>query len=95
MKITREAVSHVANLARLEITEVEMDEFTVQLNSILDYANKLNQLDTKDIIPTAHVMPMKNVFREDEIHSCLPRQAALANAPEEEDGMFRVPPVIE
>ncbi|MCW3489807.1 Asp-tRNA(Asn)/Glu-tRNA(Gln) amidotransferase subunit GatC [Dethiobacter alkaliphilus] len=95
MKITREAVDHVANLARLEITDAEADEFTIQLNSILEYADKLNRLDTKDITPTAHVMPMQNVFREDEVHNCLPREQALANAPEEEDGMFRVPPVIE
>ena len=95
MKITRNEVAHVANLARLEISELEMDEFTIQLNAILEYADKLNQLNTEDITPTAHVMPINNVFREDEIAPCLPREAALANAPEEEDGMFRVPPVIE
>lgn len=95
MKITRAEVAHVARLARLEMNEVEMDEFTGQLNAILQYADKLNGLDTKDILPTAHVLPLQNVFREDKVGICLPREEALANAPDAEDGMFRVPRVIE
>lgn len=95
MKITREEVAHVARLARLEMSEPEMDQFTGQLNAILQYADKLNEIDTKDILPTAHVLPLKNVFREDKTHPCLPNAKALANAPEAEDGMFRVPRVIE
>ncbi|MDW7650134.1 MAG: Asp-tRNA(Asn)/Glu-tRNA(Gln) amidotransferase subunit GatC [Bacillota bacterium] len=95
MKITRDEVAHVARLARLEMAEAEMDEFTGTLNAILEYAGKLNRIDTKDILPTAHVLPLKNVFREDKTRPCLPREEALANAPEEEDGMFRVPRVIE
>lgn len=95
MKITREEVVHVARLARLEMHEEEMDKFTEQLNAILEYSDKLNGLDTKDILPTAHVLPLRNVFREDKTRPCLPRAQALANAPEEEDGMFRVPRVIE
>lgn len=95
MKITREEVAHVARLARLEMNAAEMDEFTGQLNAILHYADKLNGLETKDILPTAHVLPLQNVFREDKVGTCLPREEALANAPEAEDGMFRVPRVIE
>lgn len=95
MKITREEVAHVARLARLAMTEAEMDEFTGQLNAILEYADKLNHIDTQNIVPTAHVLPLKNVFREDQVRPGLPRDEALANAPEEEDGMFRVPRVIE
>lgn len=95
MKITLKEVAHVARLARLEISEDEMKKYTTQLNAILEYADRLNRLDTKDILPTAHVLPLRNVFREDESRPCLPRTEALANAPEEEDGMFRVPPVLE
>jgi aspartyl-tRNA(Asn)/glutamyl-tRNA(Gln) amidotransferase subunit C len=95
MKITREEVAHVARLARLEMSDTEMDQFTGQLNAILQYADKLNEIDTKDIRPTAHVLPLQNVFREDKTRPCLANDKALANAPEAEDGMFRVPRVIE
>jgi aspartyl-tRNA(Asn)/glutamyl-tRNA(Gln) amidotransferase subunit C len=95
MKITREEVAHVARLARLEVDDAEMEAYTDQLNAILQYADKLNRLDTENIQPTAHVLPLKNVFRQDKARPCLPREEALANAPDEEDGMFRVPRVIE
>ncbi|MBS4032396.1 MAG: Asp-tRNA(Asn)/Glu-tRNA(Gln) amidotransferase subunit GatC [Clostridiales bacterium] len=95
MKITREEVAHVARLARLEMDDSEMEAYTEQLNAILQYADKLNRLDTEKIQPTAHVLPLNNVFREDRVRPCLPREEALANAPDEEDGMFRVPRVIE
>ena len=95
MKITRDEVAHVAKLARLDMAEKEMDEFTGTLNAILEYADKLNRVDIKDTLPTAHVLPLKNVFRQDKIGKCLPRAAALANAPQEEKGMFRVPRIIE
>jgi aspartyl-tRNA(Asn)/glutamyl-tRNA(Gln) amidotransferase subunit C len=95
VKITREEVVHVADLAKLNISEDEIGLYTEQLNAILEYAGMLNSLDTKDIIPTAHVLPLKNVFREDEIRPCLSRDEALANAPKVEEGMFRVPRVIE
>lgn len=95
MKITREEVAHIARLARLEIDEAEMERYTGQLNAILEYADRLNQIDTAHIVPTAHVLPIRNVFRDDVTRPSLPREDALANAPEEEDGMFRVPRVIE
>jgi aspartyl-tRNA(Asn)/glutamyl-tRNA(Gln) amidotransferase subunit C len=95
MKITREEVAHVAKLARLEMGEEEMDQFTGELNAILGYAGKLDLIDTKDIVPTAHVLPLYNVFREDRVRPGLSRKDALANAPEEKDGMFCVPRVIE
>ncbi|MCR3922100.1 MAG: Asp-tRNA(Asn)/Glu-tRNA(Gln) amidotransferase subunit GatC [Firmicutes bacterium] len=95
MTITRNEVDHVARLARLEMTEEEMVQATGELNKILQYIDKLNKLDTTDVLPTAHVLPLQNVLREDKIQACLTRQDALANAPEEEDGMFRVPRVIE
>lgn len=95
MKITREEVAHVARLARLEMDGTEMDAYTDQLNAILQYADKLNRLDTEKIPPTAHVLPINNVFRQDEARPCLPREEAMANAPDDEEGMFRVPRVIE
>jgi aspartyl-tRNA(Asn)/glutamyl-tRNA(Gln) amidotransferase subunit C len=95
VKITREEVAHVARLAMLEISEQETRLYTEQLNAILEYADKLKKLETEGIEPTAHVLPLRNVFREDEVLPCLPREKALANAPVEEDGMFRVPRVIE
>ncbi len=95
MKLTGKEVAHVAGLARLEMSEGEMEKFAVQLNAILEFADKLNKLETKDILPTAHVLPLKNVFREDLVCPGLERKESLRNAPEEEEGMFRVPRVIE
>ena len=95
MKITDQEVAHVAALARLDINVSEMQQFTGELNKILEYIGKLNELDTKDIQPTAHVLPLRNVLREDKEQPCLPHGQALANALETEDGMFRVPLVIE
>jgi aspartyl-tRNA(Asn)/glutamyl-tRNA(Gln) amidotransferase subunit C len=95
MKITKEQVEYVANLAKLDLTEEEKEIFTKQLDSILSYMDKLNQLDTTKIEPTSHVLPIKNVFREDKVKPSLPVEEALANAPDRKDGFFRVPRVIE
>ncbi|GGE26497.1 aspartyl/glutamyl-tRNA(Asn/Gln) amidotransferase subunit C [Marinithermofilum abyssi] len=95
MAISREQVEHVARLARLSLTEEEAERYTEQLNDILDFAEKLNELDTDDVEPTSHVLPMANVLREDERRPSLPREKALANAPDQKDGMFRVPAVFE
>ena len=95
MKITRQEVEHVANLARLRFQEVEMERFTHQLNAILAYIDKLNELDTSGVEPTYHVLDLVNVFREDEIQPSLPKEIALANAPERADGFFKVPRIVE
>jgi aspartyl-tRNA(Asn)/glutamyl-tRNA(Gln) amidotransferase subunit C len=95
MAISREQVEHVARLARLSLTEEEAERYTEQLNDILGFAEKLNELDTDDVEPTSHVLPMANVLREDERRPSLPREKALANAPDQKDGMFRVPAVFE
>ena len=95
MKITRQEVEHVANLARLRFKEVEMERFTHQLNVILAYIDKLNELDTSGVEPTYHVLDLVNVFREDEIQPSLPKEIALANAPERADGFFKVPRIVE
>jgi aspartyl-tRNA(Asn)/glutamyl-tRNA(Gln) amidotransferase subunit C len=95
MKITREQVEHVARLARLELTGEEKDLFTGQLDAILAYVDKLNELDTEGIVPTAHAVPMENAFREDVEAPSIGVENALANAPDRSGSFFRVPKVIE
>lgn len=94
MKISKEQVEHVAMLARLELTEEEKQTYTEQLNSILDYAAMLDKLDTKDVEPTAHAMPLHNVFREDVVRPSIDQSEALKNAPDAEDGFFKVPKIV-
>ncbi|MUT68625.1 Asp-tRNA(Asn)/Glu-tRNA(Gln) amidotransferase subunit GatC [Paenibacillus sp. NEAU-GSW1] len=95
MSITLKDVEHVANLARLELTEQEKEQFTGQLNAILKYAEKLNSLDTDGVEPTSHVLPITNVMREDITRESLPIEKVLLNAPDEEDGQIKVPAVLE
>lgn len=95
MSITIKEVEHVANLARLELSDVEKEQFAGQLNAILKYAEKLNQLNTDGIEPTSHVLPLANVMREDVVKPSWPIEKVLLNAPEEEDGQFKVPAVLE
>ncbi|KIL36818.1 glutamyl-tRNA amidotransferase [Cohnella kolymensis] len=95
MTINLKDVEHVANLARLELTETEKEQFAGQLNAILKYAEKLNELDTDGIEPTSHVMPMANVMREDQVRPSWPIEKVLRNAPDEENGQFKVPAVLE
>ena len=94
MKITRKEVEHVAKLARLELVEEEMQTYTEQLNSILEYATMLQGVDTEDIVPTAHAVPLKNVLREDEVEPSLDREKVLINAPKSENGFFKVPKIV-
>ena len=95
MPIDRAAVDHVARLARLDLTEEERERMQVELAAILDHAEKIQALDLDDIQPTAHAIPLKNVMRPDEVRESLTQEDALANAPEAEDGRFRVPKIIE
>jgi aspartyl-tRNA(Asn)/glutamyl-tRNA(Gln) amidotransferase subunit C len=95
MKITRNEVEYVANLARLSLKDDEIDALTSDMDSILAYMDKLNELDTTEIIPTAHAVPVENAFREDTVRHSLGPEKALGNAPESENGCFRVPKVIE
>jgi aspartyl-tRNA(Asn)/glutamyl-tRNA(Gln) amidotransferase subunit C len=93
--ITREDVEHVAELARLELTAAEKEQFIVQLNSILTYIEKLSELNTDGVEPTSHVLPMSNVFRDDEVRPSLDRDRVLQNAPQESHFFFKVPRIIE
>ena len=94
MKITPQEISHVANLARLHMSQEEIEAMARQLDEILSYVAKLNELDTKDITPTTHALSIVNAFREDEVKSSLPRDKALANGPEQNGESFVVPRVI-
>jgi aspartyl-tRNA(Asn)/glutamyl-tRNA(Gln) amidotransferase subunit C len=93
-QITLDDVAHVARLARLRLTEVELDTFTDQLAKVLDHARDVEALDVGDVPPTAHPYPLQNVLRADEERPCLDRDDALAAAPAVEGGRFRVPPVL-
>jgi aspartyl-tRNA(Asn)/glutamyl-tRNA(Gln) amidotransferase subunit C len=94
MALSREEVLHVAELARLSLRPEEVELFTRQLNDILAYVQKLNELDTTGVAPLAHVIPLFNAFREDVAKESLPLEAALKNAPALEEGSFLVPRVI-
>ncbi|MBI4390337.1 MAG: Asp-tRNA(Asn)/Glu-tRNA(Gln) amidotransferase subunit GatC [candidate division NC10 bacterium] len=95
MKITLKEVEHVARLARLALSDEEKEQMRSQLDRILGYIEKLNQLDTTAVEATSHVIPMTNVFREDAVIPSLPRDEALANAPDRLEGFFQVPRIIE
>jgi aspartyl-tRNA(Asn)/glutamyl-tRNA(Gln) amidotransferase subunit C len=94
MPLTWDEVLHVADLARLRLTPEEVEMFTRQLNDILAYVEKLAELDTGGVPPLAHVVPVKNAFRDDVVTPSLPRDRALNNAPDREEGSFAVPRII-
>jgi aspartyl-tRNA(Asn)/glutamyl-tRNA(Gln) amidotransferase subunit C len=93
-RITRADVEHVARLARLALSDDEIASLTVELTAILDYAAEVSALDTTDVPPTAHPLPLVNVFRPDAPRAGLPRDEVLAEAPAAEDGRFRVPRIL-
>mgnify|MGYP002636080371 CR=1 FL=1 len=88
-------IHYVANLARLELTETEEKEFGDQLGDVLGYIEKLKEVDVEGIEPTAHPMPLVNVMRDDEIRDGLPHAEAMRNAPQELNGLFQVPKIVE
>ena len=94
-KISKKDVEYVARLARLKLSETEKEAHAEQLNKILGYMDKLNQLDTTHIKPTSHVVEMRNVFRGDYVKPSIPVDNALLNASDKKDNFFRVPKVIE
>ena len=95
MKLSREEVLHIALLARLGLTEAEVDKFSEQLSNILENFEVLQQIDTDDIPPTAQAIELQNVTSEDEVTTSLPQSQVLANAPRKEDDFFRVRAVLE
>jgi aspartyl-tRNA(Asn)/glutamyl-tRNA(Gln) amidotransferase subunit C len=94
MKITLEEVEHVANLARLEVSADEKKHLTEQMNRILLYMEKLNELETSGIVPTSHAIDLHNAFRDDGVQQSLQRDESLENAPEANEEEFVVPRVI-
>jgi len=95
VKITCKDVANVALLSRLEFSQSELETFTGQMDAILQYAEVLNKVNVENVEPMAHVLPLKNVMRVDEAKPSLPRELALSNAPEQEDGYFKVPKIME
>lgn len=95
MLLTREEIAQIARLARLELTDEETDSLTVHINRIMEYFAELQKLDTDEVEPTSHVIPIENVFREDKARPSLPTEEILANAPEKRDGCFVVPRIVE
>jgi aspartyl-tRNA(Asn)/glutamyl-tRNA(Gln) amidotransferase subunit C len=95
MKISEKDVEHVARLARLTLDPKELQVMTCQMDAMLGYVDKLNELDTDGIEPMAHAVPMSNAFRKDEIQPVIGIERALQNAPASGDNCFKVPKVIE
>ncbi len=92
--ITKKEVEYVAKLAKLEFNEEEKEEFTSQLNSILDYFKKLNELDTEKVDPTAYVISMPNLLNEDEVKPSLSQKKVLSNTKYVQRGYFKVPKIM-
>lgn len=94
-KIDEPLVRKVAKLARLELTEAEITEFTGQLSAILDYMEKMNELNTNDVEPLAHCLPINNIFRRDCVKESLGTEKTLANAPQRDAEFFKVPKILD
>jgi len=94
-RIDQSEVKKVAKLARLDLTEKEVEEFTSQLSAILDYVAKMNELDTENVEPLAHCLPISNVFRQDIVKPSLGTEKTLANAPERDNEFFKVPKILD
>ncbi len=93
--IDEQQVRHVAHLARLELTDQEVDNLSRELSAILEYVDQLRQLDTTEVEPTTHPLGIRNVFRADQVRPSLDPEQALANAPQRQQTYFRVPKVLE
>lgn len=95
MRISKKEIEHIAMLARLSLSEKEKELYGAQLSKILDYMEKLNELDTKDIEPTSHIITLNNVMRDDVLEDSIPREEALKNAPSRSEKFYRVPRIID
>ncbi|MBN1429852.1 MAG: Asp-tRNA(Asn)/Glu-tRNA(Gln) amidotransferase subunit GatC [Anaerolineae bacterium] len=95
MTLSQEQITHIAELARLALTDVEKARFREQLSDVLDYAARLQEVDTSAIPPMASVLPVDTVMRDDVARPGMPPEQILANAPDQEDNMFRVPVILE
>jgi aspartyl-tRNA(Asn)/glutamyl-tRNA(Gln) amidotransferase subunit C len=94
MSLNKKDIEHIAKLAKLKFTDDEIDKLAPQLNGILDYVEKLNELDTENVEPLSHPVANTNVFREDKLKESVPTEEALKNAPQKDEKYFKVPKVI-
>lgn len=92
--VEKKDIQYIANLANLKIEESDIDTFTRQIGDILEYVEKLDELDTDGVVPTAYTVPMKNVLREDKVEPSMGREKILSNAPDKKEGQFRVPKIM-
>lgn len=95
MKLTVEEIEHVANLARLDLTPEEKEKMIIDLAEIIDFADKLSEVDTEGIEPTAHILDMNNVFRKDEVRPSFDVEDIIRNAPESSENCIKVPKIME
>lgn len=95
MNISKEEVKNIANLSRLNLTETELDKYSKDLSSIVEFINTLNEVDTEEVKPTDHILKIENVFRKDELKPSYDREELLKNAPTKEAGCISVPKVVE
>lgn len=95
MKISNEEVKHIAGLARLKLNDEEVDKYAKELGDIASFVEKLNEVDIIGVKPTAHILDMKNVFRQDIVEQSYDREQILRNAPSKEAGCISVPKVVE
>lgn len=93
-RLSRDTVAHVARLARLDVTDDELELFTDQLGAVLDHADDIAKLDTSDVPATAHPLPLENVLRDDVVEPSLDRDEVLSQAPSTEENRFRVPRIL-
>jgi aspartyl-tRNA(Asn)/glutamyl-tRNA(Gln) amidotransferase subunit C len=95
MKISCEGISYITKLARLKLTKIEQERLTKDMTNILEFVDKINQLDTEGVTPTSHAVHINNVFRDDIIEESYDKEKILANAPEKENDFFKVPKIVE
>ena len=95
MSVSKEDVKHIAKLSKLNLTEKELEKYTNELSSIVDFANELSNINVDGVKPTAHILDIKNVFRKDEVQPSYDREEILKNAPSKDAGCVTVPKVVE
>jgi aspartyl-tRNA(Asn)/glutamyl-tRNA(Gln) amidotransferase subunit C len=95
LSLTHEQVLHIAHLARVGIEDAEVDHFAEQLSQILEYFERLGEVDTSEVPPTAHTLPLHNVWRDDEPGPAMDPETVMANAPQREGKLFRVKAILE
>jgi len=94
-EVTKKEVEHIADLVRIAVSDKEVETYTAHINTVIEYADKLGELNTDDVEPTKHGIVLENVLRTDEVTQSVTQEEALRNAPDKQDGHFKVPSVME